>query len=208
MSEFHAHLEDYDRPHQEPQTTSGLAIGSLVCSLIICCPLVTVLGPILGAIALATIGSPPKQKGKGLAMAGIIIGTITTIMSAWVAYAGTVRVIYMFNGSELAMSAGFAGDISGFKGHFHDGHQVPDADAQAFLEQLEDRYGAYIGMSLNANEEPVEGDQPGTLLTFSIIRFADREVEAEAEVHFLPMQIEYILIRDPEQGDLRFPPPQ
>ena len=94
------------------QKTSGLAIASLVCSLIICCPLTTLIGPFLGLAAVLTIGSNPARKGKGLAMAGIIIGIFATVgwgtITVWGHKNINVPVQY---GPVEVMAAGFSGDI-------------------------------------------------------------------------------------------------
>ena len=70
----------------EPSRTSGLAISSLVCSLIFCCPLTTIIGPILGLIAFVSIGSKPNLRGKGLALTGIILGVLMTTLQAWAGF--------------------------------------------------------------------------------------------------------------------------
>lgn len=55
--------------------TNGFAIASLIVSLVVFGPL----GVILGIVALIKIGKT-GEKGKGLAIAGIIIGCITTLI--------------------------------------------------------------------------------------------------------------------------------
>ena len=70
----------YNAPQYGPaakQESNGMAIGGFVCSLVgfLCCQLVTPVGLILSIIGL----SKSKQmngSGKGLAIAGIIIGAI------------------------------------------------------------------------------------------------------------------------------------
>ena len=70
----------YNAPQYGPaakQENNGMAIGGFVCSLVgfLCCQLVTPVGLILSIIGL----SKAKQmngNGKGLAIAGIIIGAI------------------------------------------------------------------------------------------------------------------------------------
>ena len=57
-----------------PVSTSGLAIASLVCSLIVpfgCIPAV-----ICGHVALGRIKKEPALQGRGLALAGLIIGYV------------------------------------------------------------------------------------------------------------------------------------
>ena len=64
-----------------PPQTNGLAIGSLVvsvASLVVCCGLSGVVGAILGHVARRQIRQQPDQTGAGLALAGIIVGSIAT----------------------------------------------------------------------------------------------------------------------------------
>ena len=51
----------------ELQERSGLATAALICSCIICCPITTIIGPILGLIALLGLRGKPEIKGKGVA---------------------------------------------------------------------------------------------------------------------------------------------
>ena len=55
------------------QSTNGMAIAGFVTALICCSPL----GIIFSAIGLSQINQNPNQQGKGLAIAGLIIGLST-----------------------------------------------------------------------------------------------------------------------------------
>jgi len=57
------------------QTTNGFAIAGFVTSLIACAPV----GLILSAVALSQFKSDPNQKGKGLAIAGLVISLISLV---------------------------------------------------------------------------------------------------------------------------------
>lgn len=64
--------------------TNGLAVASLVCSLVgICSCLTLVLGVIFGFLALSQI-KRTGQAGAGMAKAGVIIGICMTVL--WIAY--------------------------------------------------------------------------------------------------------------------------
>lgn len=64
-----------------PQGTNTLAIGSLVASIIgICCGLGSVVGIVLGVIALNQV-KETRQSGHGLAVAGIAVGVVTLVLS-------------------------------------------------------------------------------------------------------------------------------
>jgi Domain of unknown function (DUF4190) len=75
-----------------PQGTNGLSIASLVLSLvnIIPCfwifPLPALLGLIFGIVGRGQISHNPGAKGKGMAIAGIVLGIVFLIVGAifWV----------------------------------------------------------------------------------------------------------------------------
>ena len=69
-----------------PRTTSGLAIGSLVCGIFWAWGLGAIAALILGYLALRQIRREPLRiKGRGMAIAGIILG--------WLGVAGLAAVI-------------------------------------------------------------------------------------------------------------------
>lgn len=60
-----------------PQKTNGFAIAGFVTALVCCSPL----GIIFSSIGLSQISKNPSQKDKGLAVAGLIIGIFSFIIS-------------------------------------------------------------------------------------------------------------------------------
>jgi Domain of unknown function (DUF4190) len=65
--------------------TNGLAIASLICSIVFCFGITPILGIIFGFVARGQIkNSGGAQKGNGLAVAGIIIGCVGLLL--WLAY--------------------------------------------------------------------------------------------------------------------------
>lgn len=81
----------YGYPPPQPVGTSGLAIASLVCSLFgWLCIIGGILGIILGVLALGQIRQS-GQGGRGLAIAGIVIGGIVT---ALVIFAGILGAVF------------------------------------------------------------------------------------------------------------------
>jgi hypothetical protein len=61
-----------DQDERKPARTSGLAIASLACSLlgpVFCIPAI-----ICGHVALRRIGNEPTLRGRGIAIAGLVIG--------------------------------------------------------------------------------------------------------------------------------------
>ncbi len=82
-------------PPPPARRTSGLAIASLICSLIFCCPGLALIGILLGLIALGPTGRPGVS-GRGLAIGGILIGLLVTLGQA-----GTVFAL--FKGGKFVM---------------------------------------------------------------------------------------------------------
>jgi hypothetical protein len=67
----------YSQPAAAGQSTNGLAIAALVTSLVCCGPI----GLVLGLVSLNQINaSQGRQGGKGMAIAGIAIGAVTTLV--------------------------------------------------------------------------------------------------------------------------------
>jgi Domain of unknown function (DUF4190) len=78
---------------QTRPSTSGFAVASLVLGLAFCTGIIGgILAVVFGNLALARIdASPATQKGRGLAIAGIVLGwiwiTLTAVAAgAWLAY--------------------------------------------------------------------------------------------------------------------------
>jgi len=74
----------YSTQGDQPQT-NGLATAALICSLILCVPfLAPALGAILGLIAVVMIAqSKGKQRGVGMAIAGIVISCAVFVGDIW-----------------------------------------------------------------------------------------------------------------------------
>mgnify|MGYP006281257871 CR=1 FL=1 len=64
-------------PYAQPPKTNGMAVAGFVLSILYC---TAVLGLIFSAVALYQISKNPNQGGKGLAIAGLVLGIIFTIL--------------------------------------------------------------------------------------------------------------------------------
>ncbi|MHC4786232.1 MAG: DUF4190 domain-containing protein [Planctomycetota bacterium] len=133
-----------------PQKTSGLAIASLVCSLICCIPVIPVIGILLGLGAMISIGGDPAKKGKGLAIAGIILGVVITTGQGVVGYRMYAGYTIFSSAPYVALQPGFDGDIAAMKANFgSSGATATDREAQAFVDELRSRYGALQGSAMD-----------------------------------------------------------
>lgn len=214
----------YDDPYQHgtsERKTSGMAITALVLSLIgiiPCCGVITApIGAILGLVSFVSIGSNPQRKGRGIAMAALVLGTFFTIVQVvglswvWRHYAAPAMQL-MMDGPTTALNAGFAGDTAGFKSQFHGpGAAASDAEAQSFIESLRSRYGEFSSAELRQQARPSTGR--GNEIMQYVVHFTNGQVDAEVEIMFVDPQtggfvgkLGYIIVRDAQAGDLVYPP--
>jgi hypothetical protein len=219
MTQYSGSMNDpFVASPSEPPRTSGLAVASLVCSLIFCCPITTILAPVLGLAAIVSIGNNPMRRGKGLALAGIILGIIFTVGQAWGYFklykVGMEFMQVVMTGPRDALSKGFSGDIAGYKASFiGPGATAPDDQAKAFLDELTKRYGSFQTSALDESSGgPRQTGQPAVPFPY-VLTFSGGTVKAEAEIVFydeatqtLANKLGYILIEDPDKGNLRYPP--
>ncbi len=86
-----AFASPYTTPYPNAPTTNGLAVASLVCSLGgLLCGVGAIVGVVLGFVARSQIkASGGRQQGDGMALAGIIIGSVLIV-------AGIVLLIAIF----------------------------------------------------------------------------------------------------------------
>lgn len=212
--------QPFDQHPQQPQQNSTMAVVALVCSLIFFCPITTLLGPVLGLIALATIGSNPRVKGKGLAVAAILIGAVLTVGWGVGIYKGGQwfrgYVQFAMHGPQEALNVGFDGDIQRFKGHFHGrGASVSDQQAQQFIDTLRERYGEFQSSNVpQQQQQQVQQPAPGqTSMSMPYqLQFSQGSIEAEVELIMadpnsgqMMKKLGYILVKDPDRGNLRYP---
>jgi uncharacterized membrane protein len=82
----------YNYPPPVQKQTNGLALASLICSLVgIMVSFAPIVGAILGYVALQQMKKEPyRYEGKGMAMAGMIVGICL------VGIRGLVLLIYVF----------------------------------------------------------------------------------------------------------------
>jgi len=202
----------------EPQR-SGLATAALICSLIICCPITTIIGPILGLIALIQLKGKPHISGKGFALSGIVIGVVSSII--WIVI--SVRVVGM--GMELlekaqtlsteAIQVGYEGDYQTFRTKFS--KNVPsmsDEEIKTFIDTLQTRYGNFDSSLLEMDAQYQQTVETSSLEIYLPVQFIFETEDASGYVMFdiLPItmieydiSISYIEINDSKHGALVFP---
>ncbi len=119
----------------------------------------------------------------------------------------------MIEGPRAALVAGQSGDLAGFRAGFTGAGALPgDAEAIAFLGELESRYGRFLGSRQDRLRESLGPAEPGGRRIPYVLEFESGEVAAEAE--FVIRQagsggfvgrFAWLSIRDDELGDLVYP---
>ncbi|MDY7108216.1 MAG: DUF4190 domain-containing protein [Planctomycetota bacterium] len=194
--------------------TSPWAVASLLCSLALCPPL-CVIGPVLGVAGLVRIRRSPTLGGGRMALIGIALGSVLTIVwtagGLWLHQRNFRPLRY---GPVTALEKGFAGDISGFKAEFTgEAAKRPDAEAAAFIDTLRRRYGAFRASRQDrAAIDPESAIDPARPRIPYVFEFDRGFVEAEAvfvrfdEATGRPVfRFDSIVIRDAEGGDFAYP---
>lgn len=223
-------MSQFDQPTSDPSQqagydasggmprTSGLAVASLVCSLICCVPITTIPGVILGGLALGAMSKNPNLTGRGMAIAGIVLGIIFTIAQIGIGVSVYRGYEEFRNTPARILEPGFAGDYATMRDNFgRHGQAVSDEQAQAFIEELRDRYGELDGSSVDMWQtiETMQQMQPGdTEMVFhGELVFEQQRVDIEFTLDFTDVEqrdhpvIASMRIIDSERGDLVFPPP-
>jgi hypothetical protein len=120
---------------------SGWALAALLCSTVLFCPLATMLGVLLGVRSLYHVRAVPGRRGRGVAMAAIVIGLVATV--GWITFGlwwnRNARQL-MHDGPSTFIAIGQAGDVEGFRDGFVDGGGTPEA-ATGFLQALTAEHG-------------------------------------------------------------------
>ena len=173
-----------------PVRTSGLAIGSLVCGLIMCVPPASLAGIVLGIVALTQIGNPANRlTGRGLAIAGIITGVIGCTI---VPIAMLMSLVLPAFSSARTMAAQMQGNVqirgihqgcvfhSQANGGYYPGldntGQVTDATVEGrFLVLLQNGYlsGEYIISPSETKTAWVSGGLDTSMYSYSMLQIAD-----------------------------------
>ena len=213
------HGEFEGREEEPPPQTGKLAIASLVCGLLFCCPITTLLAPLLGIAHFISAAGKPWIRGAGLAIGGILLGLVMT--GGW-AFLGWASYQFMQQAMRLpdeALAALSADDVSEFRSKWVGLEEGSAGDAQiaAFRQDLESRYGTFESIRFDEQtQEPQAGAEQAFVLPF-IATFSgvgDERADVKVHVMFMPtgqgfeiliMQIEVI---DEQQGNIVFPGPE
>jgi hypothetical protein len=193
------------------------AVMSLLCGIVVLCPVASLVAPILGVVGLLQIRRRADRRGRGLAVAGIVLGLAAT--GGWAAGAGWWHTHVrrpILSGPAEALRAGQEGDVGAFMAAFTP--QVPAtprAEAMAFLDEVSGRYGRLLGWAQAPADDGANAAAPvdtrGLRLSY-LYQFEAGPVATEAEFvvrgaqgRRLVLRFAWLALHDPERGDLVYP---
>lgn len=185
------------------------SVAALVCSLIFCCPIVTLVGLILGIIGLFdTRGA--RRRGRGLAIAAIILGLVVTVtwIVGWVlAWPRFFQVV--FSGPSIVMEAGYNKDNKEVMDFFAKGYVPTTEEIDAFFAESEHRFGAFKHATAKDNQTTGSDQQTIEIEYVFVFDKATVDVDVTFEVNDEVITesgsyigILEIKIEDPEGEDL------
>jgi len=136
--------------------TSVLAVASLTTGLLCCVPFLGVLSIVLGASSMLLIGrSNGRLTGKTAAIAGLIVGIMTTVIWGAIGAGGlqtwTFYTKQMVPIGDSAMQAAETGDVPALRGLLNskaDG-DLTDDQIRTFLTACSEQMGTIQGASSN-----------------------------------------------------------
>lgn len=106
----------YATADQGPKKTDGMSIGALIASVIWCCGIGSIVGIILGVIGLGRT-KDGKAGGRGMALAGIIVGIVGIVISV----GGFVALVVVGVSQSVSPSNAKVGECVDIT---HDGNNV------------------------------------------------------------------------------------
>lgn len=194
-----------------PPTTGKLAIASLVSGLVFCCPVASLLAPVLGIAHFIAAAGKPWVRGGGLAIGGILLGVIFTAGWAFIAWSGYSVFRQATEISQQVMADLDAGDLEAAKARFL-GDGVTTEELSAGFSAVTDRYGTFESMRF---DEAAEAPPSGNTIELPFVATFDRDGETRevpVRVSLMPrpgtldIRIVEIEFGDEDESPLLIPP--
>ena len=194
------------------------AIASLFCAVVIVCPVFSMIGLVLAAVAALDLRRHPNRTGKRLVVAALIMSVLGLGGQAMVARWWNVHARRpMLYGPVDAIVAGQGGDVAGFRAAFvNSGAGVdPESEQEAvvFLSAVAERYGRLLATAQREDAaDSVNTRRRGVIPYTFFFESGSVDVDAEFVVSAddgsgLVLRFAWVVIRDQALGDLGYPVP-
>lgn len=199
------------RPRVTPWATA-----SLLCSVVVFCPVASLIAPLLGMKAIAEIRAKPGVGGLNLAVAGIIIGVISVLgwagLATWWHY--NVR-LPMMEGPLAEIRAAQMGNPAVFRAAFvGDAAQATDEEIAVFLSAMARRWGVLRAITPDLSPDADASGEHRFHARVPYVFHFEQGVVVPARVELLlfadglrPRWMS-ITLHDEMRGDLTFPTAQ
>ncbi|MSR18947.1 MAG: hypothetical protein EXS00_07260 [Phycisphaerales bacterium] len=205
---------------------TGRTWVGLVLTVFACCPGFPLAGAIVAMCSIPQYQGAVRSMGRLIAFASVVIGlSVTTlqVMAGFWAWENMYQPV--FYGPQMALQAGFAGDMEGFRAQFSHRVEVTEelsTDAsgtetaahpdELFIAALRERYGEFHSATLdrNASKLPADGSvdklDAQYVVRFSLdTRTAKVRFMLETDEQAEALRIRQLVIPDKVRGDLLFP---
>ena len=142
-----------------------------------------------------------------------MLGLVFTAGQAFVGYRGWGLYAQMTGGPAAALGAGFTGNFAQFNDAFMTSTPAGDLEAQAFVEELQNRYGRLRSVLLLDPITEFHGPESLTAPRRYELIFEKDTLHADAAFDFdrtvsekfLRSNLTYLTVHDPKRGDMTFP---
>lgn len=202
-------------PGSTARQKSLWAIASLCCAVVVVCPVFSVIGLVLGAVAVLDLRRHPHRTGKKLVVAALIVSLLALGGQAAVARWWNVHARRpMLYGPADALVTGQHGDVAGFQAAFitaGGGETLSEQEAVVFLSAVAERYGRLLGTAQREDAtEPVSTLRRAAIAYTFFFESGPVNVDAEFVMSAddgsgLVLRFAWVVIRDKALGDLAYP---
>jgi len=158
------------------QQTSGWSIASLICGLLMCVPFVAGLLAVVFGILGIRRARDPQVGGKGLAIAGLILGLISIIL--WALFGAGVVALLKGTEAQRAVARQFVNDLAAGDAAAARSRctaEVSDESIQAALEKFKE-WGAVTDITLFGVEMSAATGSTTTTEVAGAVSFAGKAV--------------------------------
>jgi len=200
----------------EPPAThfSRTAVLAAMFALPVCCPPMSLLACITGAVALWQIRRNALARGAWLAVAAIVIGAASAIVMSTLLWNNGLGLLW--RGPGVPMDAVMRGDTAAMRAHWSGpAADLPQPALQTFAQTLTARHGAYRGTTESVTRAtPLKPPAGKSVAPVPItITFERATLEADLGLELFDpktgatvMKWRSLRVMEPGHDDLVFPP--
>ena len=196
-----------------PRQMSRVAVLAAMFAVPVCCPPMSLLACITGAVALRQIRRDPRVHGTWLAVTAIVVGAASAVVMSALLWNNGLALLW--RGPGAPMRALMSADTTDMPSHWAGpAASLPEAELRAFAAALTDRHGAYLGtQESRSRATPLKPPAGKSVAPVPVtLTFERATLEADLGLQLYDpisgatvMKWRSLRVMDPERGDLLFP---